>query len=88
MRFSDINPMKHILWLAFAIAVVAAGVLLGRALHLSYPVTVTLSQAAGFLALFPFLKRWIMPEARFAPWALVAVIWAALSWVLMTFAFR
>jgi hypothetical protein len=88
MRFSNIKPMKNILWLALAVVVAVTCLIVARALRLSYPVAVALYEVATFSALFPFMKRWIMPEARFAPWALVAVIWAALSWVLMTFAFR
>jgi len=63
----------HYLWLAFAMVVAIIGAAVGRLLKLPQPAALIVIMVPMFLALFPFMKRW-MPEARFASWALAAVI--------------
>ena len=69
------------LWLAFAFLVAVIGVVVGRLLNLSQPTEVILGTALTFLALFPFVKRW-MPKAKFALWALAAAISVVVAWLL------
>lgn len=69
------------LWLALPIVVAIVGVLVGRALNLSEPVAVPLGSAGTFLALFPFMRRW-MPKARFGYWVTAAAISTAVAWLL------
>lgn len=69
------------LWLALAFLVGAIGVVVGRLLKLSPPTTVTLSTVPAFLALFPFMKRW-MPQAKFRYWAMAAALSAFFAWLL------
>lgn len=74
------------LWLGLAFVVGVIGVVVGRLLKLSPSTTATLSIVPSFLALFPFMKRW-MPTAKFAHWATAAAISTAVAW-LFIWAFR
>lgn len=69
------------LWLGLAIVAAVVGVVIGRVLNLSPPVTVTLAAVPAFLVLFPFMKPW-MPKAKFAFWLIAAVISTAVAWLL------
>jgi predicted branched-subunit amino acid permease len=69
------------LWLAFAILVAFIGAAVGRLLKLLPPAALTVIMVPMFLALFPFMKRW-MPEATFAYWATAAAISTAVAWLL------
>ena len=69
------------LWLALAFLVAVGGVLAGLRLGLSREATVTLTLIPMFLVMFPFMKQW-MPKAKFAHWALLVVIGAAVTWLL------
>jgi len=69
------------LWLAFAILLALIGAAVGRLLKLPQPAALTVIMVPGFLALFPFMKRW-MPRARFAYWVTAAAISTVVSWLL------
>lgn len=68
-------------WLAFALLIAVIGVAVGRVLSFSPPATVTLTSVPAFLALFPFMRRW-MPKARFGYWVTAAAISTAVAWLL------
>jgi len=68
-------------WLALAFLVAVAGVMVGRALSLSPPVTATLTGTLTILTMFPFMKRW-MPQTKFAHWAVTTAIGAVVAWLL------
>ena len=69
------------LWLAFAILVALIGAAVGRLLKLPQLAALPVIMVPMFLALFPFMKRW-MPKARFVSWVLVAVISTVVGWLL------
>lgn len=71
----------HYLRLAFPILVAFIGVAVARLLKLQQPAVQIVIGVPMFLALFPFMKRW-MPEARFLAWVLVAVISTVVAWLL------
>lgn len=69
------------LWLVFAILLLVIGLAVGRLLKLPQPVAQIVSTVPFFLAMFPFMKRW-MPKAKFAYWAMAAAISTVVSWLL------
>ena len=69
------------LWLAFAVLVALIGAAVGRLLKLPQPAAQAVIMVPMFLALFPFMKRW-MPKVRFVSWVLVAVISTVVGWLL------
>jgi hypothetical protein len=71
----------HYLWLALPILVALISVAVARLLKLQQPAVQVVIGIPMFLALFPFMKRW-MPKARFASWVLVAVISTVVGWLL------
>lgn len=71
----------HYLWLVLAILVGLIGVIVGRLLKLPSPAAEMVGMVPMFLALFPFMKRW-MPKARFAYWVTAAAISSAVGWLL------
>jgi len=71
----------HYVWLAFPILVALIGAAVGRLLELQQPVVQVVIGVPMFLALFPFMKRW-MPEGRFVSWVIAAVISTVIGWLL------
>jgi hypothetical protein len=71
----------HYLWLAFAVLVGLIGAAVGHLLKLPSPAAQAVGMVPMFLALFPFMKRW-MPKARFAYWVTAAAISTAVGWLL------
>jgi len=71
----------HYLWLAFPILVAFIGVAVGRLLKLQQPAVQIVIGVPMFLAIYPFMKRW-MPEARFVSWIIAAVISTVVGWLL------
>jgi hypothetical protein len=69
------------LWLALAFLLLLIGCAVGRLLKLPPPAAQAVATVPFFLALFPFIKRW-MPKAKFAYWVTAAAISTAVGWLL------
>jgi hypothetical protein len=69
------------LWLVLATLLLLIGFAVGRLLELSQPAAYTVAWVPSFLALFPFMKRW-MPKVKFAYWVMAAAISTVVSWLL------
>jgi hypothetical protein len=69
------------LWLVFAILLLFIGMAVGRLLKLPQPLAQIVGTVPFFLAMFPFMKRW-MPKAKFSYWLTAAAVATAVSWLL------